>query len=236
MKVASNHSNAVNLPDQKFFAFLRRLAKNNRREWFNDHKSEFQRTVQEPAVELVRRLEKPLSKLAPFIEPIAKPNGGSVMRIYRDTRFAKDKTPYKTNVGISLKHAAGKKSGAPEFYIHLSPIESFVAGGCWQPDRIQLAEIRSFIDMHPKRWTKSISSKEFRNTFQLGGRCLKTSPRQYANDHPMIEDLRRIDFVGIAPLTIDEITHENFVEATISKFRQLRPLMVCLCEAIAVPF
>lgn len=224
------------LPDERFFDFLRRLSRNNDRDWFQKHKSEFQVAVQSPAVELVRHIEGPLHKIAPFIEPVVKPNGGSVMRIYRDTRFSKDKTPYKNHVGISLKHAAGKQSGAPELYLHLSPNESFLAGGCWRPARQPLAAIRSFIDSHPKQWSKATASKLFRHDFHLGGESLKTSPRDYPADHGMIDEIKRIDFVAVAPLSVDEIVSPDFVAHTIKRFRKLRPMMECLCESIGVPY
>ena len=226
----------MHLPDQSFFEFLQRLHDNNDRTWFGEHKSEFQTVVHQPAVELVSRLKRPLSRIAPMITAVAKPNGGSVMRIYRDTRFSKDKTPYKDHIGISLKHEAGKQTSAPELYIHLSPVESFVAGGCWMPPREPLAAIRGHIDANPDAWKRATAGKRFAGRFELGGQSLKTSPRDYPSDHPWIEDLRRKSFVGIAPLTIEQIVADDLVDRLLDDFKRLRPLMTFLCEAVGVPY
>ena len=224
------------MPDPRFFDFLSQLAANNDRDWFNARKDQFKQTVQQPAVDLVHTIIPRLARIAPMIEPIAKPNGGSVMRIYRDTRFSTDKTPYKTHLGISLKHAAGKQVGAPEIYIHLSPEESFIAGGCWRPDRCVLADIRAAIDRDPASWTAAVHRRPFNGKFTLGGDSLKTSPRDYPADHPHIVDLRRIDFVGVAPVTTDQVLAGDFADRIIDHVRALRPLNAWLAEVVGVPY
>ena len=112
-------------------------------------------------MELVRRLEKPLAKAAPMLSVIPKAHQGSVMRIYKDTRFSKDKTPYKTNVGISVRHQACKDIHAPGVYIHLDCDECFVGAGTWRPERSVLASIREAIADDPKAWKKARDQKRF---------------------------------------------------------------------------
>ncbi len=220
----------------KLFKFLRELNRNNNREWFAENKSRYENDVRDPAVEFVSQLQKPLAKIAPLLQAIPKAHGGSVMRIYKDTRFSKDKTPYKTNVGISLRHEADKNIHAPGAYVHLDPKECFVGVGCWRPESRVLSAIRASIDEDAKRWKRVRDNKRFVEHFELAGERLKTSPRDYSKDHPMIDDLRRIDFIGVAPLTQAEITSGEFVSLVIDRIKRAKPLMEFLCDAIDVPY
>lgn len=221
---------------KSLFDFLRRLKKNNNRDWFADHKGEYERNVRDPAVELVARLQKPLARCAPMLLVVPKAHNGSVMRIYRDTRFGKDKQPYKTNVGISFRHQAGKDVHAPGVYIHLEPDECFVGAGSWRPESRVLASIRSAIDTDPKAWKRARDNKAFCEHFHLVGESLKTAPRDYPKDHPMIQDLRRKDFIAITPISIAEMTSDKIVDLIIGRVKQAKPLMRFLCDAIDVPY
>jgi uncharacterized protein (TIGR02453 family) len=220
----------------EFFKFLRDLKGNNDRDWFAENKSRYEQDVRDPAVEFVRQLEKPLARIAPMLLAVPKRHGGSLMRIYRDTRFSKDKTPYKTNVGISLRHQANKDIHAPGAYIHLDPQECFVGAGCWRPASQVLSAIRAAIDSDPKAWKRARDNKGFRQTFELSGEKLKTSPRDYAKDHPMIDDLRRIDFIAVTPISEAETTGDQLVSLVIDRIKRAKPLMNFLCDAIDVPY
>ncbi len=158
------------------------------------------------------------------------------MRIYKDTRFSKDKTPYKTNVGISIRHQANKDIHAPGVYIHLEPKECFVGAGCWRPESKVLAAIRAAIDEDPKAWKRARDNKAFQKEFDLVGESLKTSPRDYPRDHPLIEDLRRIDFIAIAPLTEADLTSDKIISLLLDRVKKAKPLMQFLCDAIDVPY
>ncbi|MEM9367593.1 MAG: DUF2461 domain-containing protein [Planctomycetota bacterium] len=218
------------------FAFLSELESNNHRDWFNENKDRYHLEVRDPALALIEQLEKPLRKSAPMLRVIAKGRGSSLMRIYRDTRFSKDKTPYKTNVGISLRHDAQGCIHAPGVYIHLANDECFVGAGCWRPERQTLAAIRAAIDADPKTWKRVVKAKAFRDCYSLAGESLKTSPRDYAKDHPMIEDLKRIDFIGISPLSRQEVLSKDCVGVLLTKIRAARPLMRFLCDAVDIPY
>ncbi|MFK8111963.1 MAG: DUF2461 domain-containing protein [Rubripirellula sp.] len=220
----------------KLFKFLRQLVRNNNRDWFAENKKRYQEEVLFPAVELVQQLEKPLVRVAPMLAVTPKAHNGSVMRIYRDTRFGKDKTPYKTNVGISIRHQADKNIHAPGIYLHLDPKECFIGAGCWRPESKVLAAILSAIDEDPKRWIRVRDNKTFRSVYDFTGESLKTSPRDYPKDHPMIEDLRRIDFIAVAPLTEADFTSEEVVKLLIDRIKKAKPLMEFLCDAIEVPY
>ncbi|MEM8670028.1 MAG: DUF2461 domain-containing protein [Planctomycetota bacterium] len=220
----------------EFFKFLRQLQRNNNRDWFTEHKARYQQDVRDASVELVRQLEKPLAKAAPMLEAIAKGHGGSVMRIYKDTRFSKDKTPYKTNVGISLRHQGNRNIHAPGVYMHFDPKECFVGCGSYRPDRDVLSAFRTAIDADPKAWIKARDNKGFCEHFEFAGERLKSSPRDYPKDHPMIDDLRRIDFIACAPLTHDEVMSEEVVPLIVDRIKRAKPLMRFLCNAIEVPY
>ncbi|QDT13636.1 DUF2461 domain-containing protein [Planctomycetes bacterium K23_9] len=220
----------------KLFKFLRELKKNNNRDWFTENKPRYLSDVLHPAVELVAELEKPLAKAAPMLGVTPKAHNGSIMRIYRDTRFGKDKTPYKTNVGISVRHQAAKDIHAPGIYFHLDPDECFVGAGCWRPESSVLAAIRAAIDEDPKAWKRARDNKAFATAFELSGESLKTSPRDYSKDHPMIEDLRRIDFIAVAPLKPKDFSDDKIVAMLIDKVKKAKPLMKFICDAIDVPY
>ncbi|MCM2373822.1 DUF2461 domain-containing protein [Aporhodopirellula aestuarii] len=220
----------------KLFEFLDDLSRNNDRDWFAANKDRYERDLREPVLDLIGQLEKPLRRSAPMLQAIAKRSGGSLMRIHRDTRFSKDKTPYKTNVGISLRHQADKDIHAPGAYIHLAYDECFVAAGCWRPQRETLAAIRKAIAHNPKAWRRARDNRKFRESFQLSGESLKTSPRDYDKDHPEIIDLRRIDFIAVAPLSPTDFTKPDIVPKIIGLLRDAKPLMRFLCDAIDVPY
>ena len=220
----------------KLFRFLTELTRNNNRDWFTANKPRYESDVKAPAVELIGQLVKPLSRAAPMLQAIPKGHGGSLMRVYRDTRFSKDKTPYKTNVGISIRHQAAGDIHAPGVYIHLDAQESFIGAGCWHPQRDVLSAIRAAIDQDAKTWIKARDNKRFQEKFDLVGDSLKTAPRDYAKDHPMIDDLKRIDFIAVAPLTQSEVTSGGIVDLVIDHIKRAKPLMKFLCDAIDVPY
>ncbi|OYP38065.1 DUF2461 domain-containing protein [Rhodopirellula sp. MGV] len=222
--------------DKSLFEFLEDLKQNNDRDWFAENKTRYQTDVLAPAVELVAQLEKPLAKAAPMLHVVPKGHNGSVLRIYRDTRFSKDKLPYKTNVGISFRHQAGKDIHAPGAYVHLDTDECFVAAGCWRPAGDALTAIRAAIDSDPKAWKRARDQKAFTEHFQLVGESLKTAPRDYPKDHPLIEDLRRKDFIAISPLSRKEVTSDAIVPLIVQRIKQARPLMRFLCDAVGVPY
>ena len=159
-----------------------------------------------------------------------------MFRIYRDTRFAKDKSPYKTHVGIQFRHKQGKDVHAPGFYLHLDPEGCFAGVGIWHPDGDALAGIRAAIDEQPKRWKQISGSKRFTDTFQLAGDSLKRAPKGYDPDHPMIDDLKRKDFIGVADFDAKTAGDLDFLMEYWKLCRKGGPLVEFLCDAVDVPF
>lgn len=220
----------------QLFDFLADLSDNNRRDWFKANKGRYDAEVLDPAVELVNQLVKPFARLAPMLIVSPKRHGGSVMRIYKDTRFSKDKTPYKTSVGISFRHEADGTIHAPGVYLHLDPHDSFLGVGCWRPARTALTAIRSAITERPQAWKRTVTGKRFREHYQLAGDSLKTAPRGVPRDHPQIRDLRRVDFIGTAPLEIAEVSAPGFVDDLQARVKAARPFMTFLCDALDIPY
>ena len=134
------------------FDFLRRLKRNNRREWFLKNKSEYERVVKEPSIQFVWDAAETLHQISPRL--LCDPKS-SLFRIYRDIRFSSDKRPYKTHVGIQFAHGGGGKDvHAPGYYMQLEPGGCFICGGIWRPDRIGLMKIREAIVNKTDTWIK----------------------------------------------------------------------------------
>lgn len=221
---------------QSTFDFLDELTANNNRDWFAANKDRYTDDVQTPGRRLIDAVAGPLRRVAPFLVASSSKSGGSMTRIYRDTRFSKDKTPYKNYVGIQFRHDAGKDIHAPGIYVHVATDECFIGAGCWQPEPSVLAKIRARIDGDAKAWKRARDDKKFAASFTLWGEQLKTSPRDYPKDHPMIDDLRRKDFIGLSPVTRKQMISDDLVAVIIERVKASRPLMRFLCDAIGVPY
>ncbi len=220
----------------KTIKFLRQLAENNNREWFNDNKESYEANVREPALNFIEAFRPELKKLSPHFLAIPKKVGGSMMRPYRDTRFSKDKTPYKTNVGVQFRHELGKDVHAPGFYFHIAADECFLGAGIWHPESKALRNIRELIDQAPSAWKKIKSNKAFNAEFELVGGSLTNPPRGYAKEHPNIEDLKRKDFIAISAISKKELYDKELVKIVAKKYKKALPLMKFLCEAQQLNF
>ncbi len=198
----------------KLIQFLTQLNKNNNRDWFAKHKSRYEEDVLGPALEFVEAFAKPLHRISPLFLAEPKKIGGSVMRIYRDTRFSKDKTPYKTNVGIQFRHQMGKDVHSPGYYVHIAADECFLGIGIWHPDNPTLAKIREAILSDPQKWKKCSASGPFSRDFNLAGDSLKRPPRGVEPDHPAIDDLKRKDFIGVKSLKRSEVEDPKNLSST----------------------
>lgn len=138
----------------KTFAFLKALKKNNNRDWFNDHKSEYE-NAKDNVLGFIQELVVAFSTFDSSLRGLEAKD--CLFRIYRDTRFSKDKTPYKTNLGASI-NAGGKKSMGPGYYVHLEPGGSFIAGGIWMPPADEVKKIRQEIDYNGKDLKKILTN------------------------------------------------------------------------------
>ncbi len=218
------------------YQFLAELEQNNDKEWFSANRDRYEAEVRGPAFAYIEAMKASIDKISPHFRVEAKKVGGSLMRIHRDIRFSKDKSPYKTNVGIQFRHTSGCDAHAPGFYLHISPEESFFGVGTWHPAGGLLHAIRKWIDKHPKDWKKSISPKSFRDRFELVGDSLKRAPKGFDSEHPLIVDLRRKDFIAVQNLDQGDVSSKEFIKESAAAFRSAKPFMNFLCQAINVPF
>ena len=216
--------------------FLDELVVNNDKFWFEANKNRYESEVREPALDFIEAMEPVLEKFAPHFRAEPRKAGGSLMRVYRDTRFSRDKTPYKTNIGIQFRHELGKDIHAPGFYVHIAPDECFFAVGCWHPDSDALARIRDFIAQNPEKWFSARNELNFTSQWELWGESLTRPPRGFDANHPAIDDLKRKDFVGIAPLSAAQVTGAGLVKLAGKRFAASVPFMRFLCEALGVQY
>jgi uncharacterized protein (TIGR02453 family) len=216
--------------------FLDELAANNNKAWFDAHKPRYEELVREPALDFIEAMDPVLKTFAPNFRAEPRKMGGSLMRVYRDTRFSRDKTPYKTNIGIQFRHALGKDMHAPGFYVHVATDECFFAAGCWHPEADVLGKLRDRIAQKPEKWFAARDDKKFIAQWELWGDKLTRPPRGYAADHPAIEDIKRKDFVAIATLSSREATGAGLVKLAGKRFAEAAPFMRFLCEALDIAY
>lgn len=218
------------------FDFLEQLAANNQRSWFEENKLRYDSLVREPALDFIEEMGPVLEKFAPQFRAEPRKVGGSLMRVFRDTRFSRDKTPYKTNIGIQFRHALGKDVHAPGFYVHIATNECFLGAGCWHPDAQSLGRFRDHIVRKPEHWIDARDNKSFADHWKLFGESLARPPRGYDANHPAVVDLKRKDFVGIAPLSFTEVTGSTLVKVAEDRFSRAAPFMKFLCDALELQY
>lgn len=218
------------------FKFQRDLAKNNNREWFTANKSRYEEHLRDPFLRLLSDLQGALAQLAPRYRSDPKPVGGSLFRIQRDTRFANDKTPYKTWAGARLFHERGKQVEAPLFYLHVQPGHCFVGAGLWHPESKVLKRVRDFLVDNPAAWTKATQSPAFRKAFARGGESLVRPPRGYDPQHPLIEDLKKKSLVATRAIPDDVALSPALLREVEKSIRGLVPMVDYLCAALDLEF
>ncbi len=213
---------------ERLFAFLRDLKRNNEREWFQANKARFEADVREPLLAFIMAFADPLQTINRHYFADPRPSGGSMFRIFRDTRFSKDKSPYKTNVGAQFRHRdCSKDVHAPGFYLHLEPGECFVATGLWHPDPDSLYKVRQRIATKTQEW-KAIQ----KNGLEVMGESLKRVPQGFPADHPCAEDLKLKDFYTHTPLKDREICAPDFLERFTEICCHDAPLAAFLTKAL----
>ena len=211
--------------------FLRKLSRNNNREWFEKNKSQFEASKKE-IKSLTENFIRDFAKHDPGIAGLTARD--CMFRIYRDVRFSKNKSPYKTNLGAYFS-PGGKKSNLAGYYIHIEPGASFIAGGMWMPEAEELRKIRQEIDYNGNELKKILNNKSFKTVF--GGldteHKLKNNPKGYAKDHPDIELLKLTSFICWHGFTDEEVLSENFQKALIKSAKLMIPLNNFLNVAVS---
>ncbi|MGA8663951.1 MAG: DUF2461 domain-containing protein [Thermoplasmata archaeon] len=212
--------------------FLRDLGRNNNRPWFEANKTRYEAVVQDPAVRFIEAMGPRLARISAHLVADPRPFGGSLMRIYRDTRFSKDKSPYKTQVGIHFPYdRAAKGEHFPGFFFHIRPGESELYAGVWHPEPPHLKKIRDAIVDSPGPWGK-LQGKGI----EIGGESHIRVPAGYDPKHKYAEDLRHKDFFAGRSIPDAQLSHPKFGEQFIGLCEELDPLNRFLAKAIGIPW
>ncbi|SMP30214.1 DUF2461 domain-containing protein [Chryseobacterium profundimaris] len=205
----------------KVFDFLRLLSENNNREWFTENKNLYT----ESQGNLVLFLEDLIKEMSEFDSELGKIDAKkSLFRIYRDTRFSKDKTPYKTNFGASLGMGKGSQKGG--YYLHLEPGKSFIAGGIYMPESSVLKTLRKEISLYGKEFLNIVNNKEFKKYFPELDQDdqLKKVPQGFEKEDPMAEYLKLKSFIVVYNLSDKEIQDKNATKNIAKIFKTMKPL------------
>ncbi|AZA49139.1 DUF2461 domain-containing protein [Chryseobacterium carnipullorum] len=200
--------------------FLKDLTQNNNREWFNENKNLYTESQEN----VIAFLDELIKEMAEFDEELGKIDGKkSLFRIYRDTRFSKDKIPYKTNFGASL--GMGKGSHKAGYYLHIEPGKSFLAGGVYMPESSVLKEVRKEISLYGEDFLKIISQKEFKKHFPELDQDdkLKKIPQGFEKEDPMGEYLKLKSFIVLYHLKDEEVLDKNAVKNMTKIFHLMKP-------------
>jgi len=221
---------------EDFFKFFGDLKQNNNRPWFNDNKSRYYESVVNPISEFIVCMAPRLKKISRHYIADPKPHGGSMFRIYRDTRFSRDKSPYKTHAGVQFRHEAGRNAHAPGFYVHLDNEDLFFGGGVWLPASPQLNLIRDYIADNPRAWGRLRNARKVKEAGGIRGDSLKRPPRGFDADHAHIEDLKRKSFFLMTEAPSDHALQPGFLDEVTESFRRAAPLNRFITGALDLPF
>ena len=213
------------------FEFLADLAENNNREWFQANKARYERDVRDALVAFVADFGERLYEISPHMVADPRPSGGSVFRIYRDVRFSKDKSPYKTNAGIHFRHQVGREVHGPGLYLHLQPGSVWAGAGIWRPNSATVGKIREAIVAKPEAWTRIVDDQGFASVYSLESESLKRAPRGIDPDHPLIEHLKLKSFVAVTNFTEEEACQSDFIDEYAQACRRASPFAQFLTAA-----
>ena len=220
-----------------FFVFFKELAANNERPWFEENKQRYKDVVLAPLSDFIAAMAPRVAKITKHIVCDPRPNGGSMFRIYRDVRFAKDKSPYKTHAGVHFRHALGKDAHVPGFYMHFAPEEVFFGGGIWMPEPAALNMVRHAIADEPKGWKKVVDEKAFKAAFNgVEGEALVRPPKGFDAEHPYIADIKRKSFFAMHQSSPKVAMSAGVLDEVEGTFRAAKPLMQFVCKALNAPF
>lgn len=210
--------------------FLSELERNNNRDWFNDNKHLYLK-AKDNMENVVNQIISGVSDFDKSVERLEAKN--CIFRIYKDTRFSKDKTPYKTNIGASLVEKGPKTLNHASYYIHIEPGKSFLAGGVYMTEPKNLKVIREKISAEGEDFLKILNKKSFRDNLELRGDKLVKVPQGFDKDNPMGDYLKFKQFTVFHSLSDEDVVNENFIYRTVKIFKEIYPFNLFLNEAIS---
>lgn len=208
---------------KKTFEFLKQLQQNNNREWFAQHKAEYDAVVKENKAFF--------NQVYTELQEHDNLKGIHIFRIYRDVRFSKDQTPYKTNFGVGYSRSKPMLRGG--YYIQIEPGNSFVGGGFWGPDAKDLLRIRKEFENSTAEIEKITSDKTFVQYFkEIKGDSVKTAPRGFDKDHPAIDLIRKKQYVVMRKFTDKEVLSDDFQKEAVLTLLAMRPFFDYMSEVL----
>src|SRR6185312_700255 len=212
-------------------AFLRSLKRNNRREWFQPRKEKYEALIKEPMLELIGCLNEEFARFAPeYITPPHK----AIYRIYRDTRFSKDKTPYKTHISAIFPRCTARKREGSVFYFHFTEKELLVFGGVYAPERDELLAYRTLLQEHYEEFQAILAERNIKRTLGgLQGEQLTRMPKGFPVDHPAEHLLRHRQWFLEATLSNKSLTSKKVVQEIASRFELMAPFVEFLNRPFA---
>ncbi|MEZ4810975.1 MAG: DUF2461 domain-containing protein [Allomuricauda sp.] len=199
---------------KKTFDFLKELSQNNNKEWFEEHKTAFKTCEAE-----VKSFFEQVKELLSHHDDIEKMK---LFRIYRDVRFSKDKTPYKTHLAGSFSRLGAHLRGG--YYLHLTPGGSFLATGFWEPNAEDLYRIRKELEMDASDFREVINEPSFKKVWgELVGDAVKTAPKGFDKEHPDIDLIKRKQFIFVRKFADKEVLSASFITEVDKSYRAIRP-------------
>jgi uncharacterized protein (TIGR02453 family) len=214
---------------KKLLQFLTELKKNNHKAWFDDHRKQYEELRQE-WIEFVKDSIAAIGTTDASVLHLEPKK--CIFKINRDIRFSKDKSPYKTNFGMSL-NPNGKKEEFMGYYLHIEPDNCFFAGGSYKPQPATLAAIRQEIDYNFKQFESIVTAKIFKKYFgTLDGEQLSRPPKGYEADNPAIHYLKYKSFIGTRKFTQEEVLSKNFNKTLLQTATALKPLLDFIRESV----
>ncbi|HSS44654.1 MAG TPA: TIGR02453 family protein [Thermoanaerobaculia bacterium] len=214
----------------ELFRFLKDLRGHNNRAWFQANRERYESAVRDPFLRFISDFGPRLCKISRHFVADPRPTGGSLFRIYHDTRFSKDKSPYKTNAAADFRHrAGGRDAHAPGFYLSLEPGGCVAAAGLWHPDPPALGKVRGAIVARPKEWERIR-----RLGLEVEGDSLVRPPKGYDPAHPFIGDIKHKDFYTTVPFTEKQVCNPRFLFDFTVACKKMSPLTEFLAEALGM--
>ena len=214
--------------------FLKDLKKNNTKDWFDKNRSSYE-TAKKDFANFIQAVVDQHGKNDELIKTLVAKD--CMFRINRDIRFAKDKTPYKTNFGASINKAGRKAVNSAGYYFHLEPGGSFMGGGIWMPEAPVLSNVRQEIDYNFAEFKKIIGAKDFKKVYGDLSRdkeyVLSRVPKGYEADNAAAEFLKFKSYVAMARVNDADLSSKELVKKTVFAFKALQPLVQFINESIA---
>jgi uncharacterized protein (TIGR02453 family) len=219
------------------YKFLRGLARHNDKAWFAEHKQQYEDHVRQPFLRLITDLQPDLTEVSEHFRADPRTVGGSLFRIYRDSRFSNDKTPYKTWQGARLFHERRKEVPAPSYYIHLAPGENFIGAGIWHPEPDTQRKLRQFIFDNPGSWKAAAHAPAVRKRYDFEtSEKLVRPPRGFPADFEFIDDLKHRNWVLWRAIDDDTMTGPRLRQTLAKDLAALAPFVDYLCAALDLEF